>query len=274
MEPIIRKAKPEDKPFIEEIAKLTWEGEDYLARVFDSWVEDGNLYVLELEGKVIGTAKLTLLPDKVGWLEGLRVHPDYRGRGFGRIVHNFMIQKGRELAEKSIINALEFSTYFLNKESIAMAKKDGFKIVKRYYIMGKAVEEIKPSKPSDSTIASLEELEYEEYIPVGWKFVHKVPEALDWLKEKAIIKECGGTKFMMPKDSESAFVPFHLSKPYVKQLLPCMAQEALKANQKYLEIMVPEERKKLLEPLRELGFEVWDNCKEPNVLVFRKELKF
>jgi N-acetylglutamate synthase-like GNAT family acetyltransferase len=272
MKPVIREAKPEDRPFIEEIARLTWGGEDYLTRVFESWVKDGHFYVLELEGKVIGTAKITFLPDKVGWMEGLRVHPDYRGKGFGRMIQNFMLQKGEELAKEGLINALEFSTYFLNKESIAMAKKDGFKIVKRYYIMGKAVEEIKPSKPSDSTIISLEELEYEEYIPVGWKFVHKVPEALDWLRRKAIIKECGGTKFMMPKDSESAFVPFRLSKPYVEQLLPCMGHEASNANQKYIEIMVPEERKELLEPLREFGFEVWDNCKEPNVLVFRKPL--
>ena len=66
MEPIIRLVRKEDKPFIEEIARLTWEGEDYLARVFDSWVKDGNFYVLELEGKVVGTAKLTILPDKVG----------------------------------------------------------------------------------------------------------------------------------------------------------------------------------------------------------------
>jgi len=66
MEPIIRGAKPEDEPFIGEIARLTWEGEDYLARVFESWLKDGNFYVLKLEEKVIGTTKLTILPDKVG----------------------------------------------------------------------------------------------------------------------------------------------------------------------------------------------------------------
>ncbi len=271
MEPIIRPAKPEDKPFIEEIAKLTWEGEDYLGRVFENWLRDGNFYVLELEGKVVGTTKLTILPDKVGWLEGLRVHPNYQKHGFGRLLHNFMLKKGKELAEKGVINALEFSTYFLNKESIAMAKKEGFKVVKRYYIVGKPVKDVRPSKPSDSTINSLEELEYMEYIPVGWKFIHRVLEALEWLRKKAIVKECNETKFMIPKDSESAFVPFHLSKEYVSKILPCMVHEALSENQKYIETMVPEERKEVLESLRELGFEIWDNCKEPNVLVFRKE---
>ena len=75
MEPIIRLARKEDKPFIEEIARLTWEGEDYLARVFDSWVKDGNFYVLELEGKVVGTAKLAILPDKLVGLKVLEFTP-------------------------------------------------------------------------------------------------------------------------------------------------------------------------------------------------------
>ncbi len=72
MEPIIREVRPEDRSFIKEIAKLTWGGEDYLARVFDEWLGD-NFYALEVDGRVVGTAKLTLLPGRVGWLEGLRM---------------------------------------------------------------------------------------------------------------------------------------------------------------------------------------------------------
>jgi len=122
MKPIIREARPEDKPFIEEIARLTWGGEDYLARVFDEWLGD-NFYVLEVDGRVIGTAKLTLLPGRIGWLEGLRVHRDYRGRGYGRRLQDFMLELGSELAKKGKIEALEFATYFLNRESISMAEK-------------------------------------------------------------------------------------------------------------------------------------------------------
>ncbi|RLF80627.1 GNAT family N-acetyltransferase, partial [Thermococci archaeon] len=194
MEPIIRPAKPEDKPFIEEIAKLTWEGEDYLGRVFENWLRDGNFYVLELEGKVVGTTKLTILPDKVGWLEGLRVHPNYQKHGFGRLLHNFMLKKGKELAEKGVINALEFSTYFLNKESIAMAKKDGFKIVERFYDIQRALEEEK--EPKLSRINSLDELDYEGYIPYGWKFLHKCKESIEWLNQKAEVREFKGFKFL------------------------------------------------------------------------------
>lgn len=272
MNTIIREARAEDKPFIEEIAKLTWEGEDYLARVFESWIRDGNFYVLEFDGRVIGTAKLTLLPDKVGWLEGLRVHPDYRGRGFGRMLHNFMLQKGEELAKEGIINALEFSTYFLNKESIAMAKKDGFRIVERFYYIQREPENEESPKPSK--IDSLNELEYEGYIPYGWKFLHKCEESLRWLNKKAEIREYKGFKFLYVPihENEPAFTPFKLSIESIKTLLPAMSFEANKIGYNSIDIMLPEDRKDLIDPLKELGFKNWADFKEPDVLVFRMEL--
>ena len=186
MEPIIREARLEDKPFIEEIVRLTWNGEDYLARVFDEWLGD-NFYVLEVDGKVIGTAKLTLLPGKVGWLEGLRVHPDYRGRGYGRKLHDFMLELGERLAEEGKIEALEFSTYFLNKESIVMARKSRFKIVKRFYYIQRPL--VVGEEPEISKIASLDELDYQDYIPYGWKFLHRCEGSLEWLNRKAEIRE-------------------------------------------------------------------------------------
>ncbi|NJE08638.1 GNAT family N-acetyltransferase [Thermococcus sp. M39] len=272
MEPLIREAKPEDKPFIEEIARLTWEGEDYLARVFESWLKDGNFYVLELEGKVIGTAKLTILPDKVGWLEGLRIHLNYQKRGFGRALHNFMLQKGKELAEMGVIDALEFSTYFLNKESIAMAKKDGFKLVKRFYYIQKPLgEKIKPKR---TKIGSLDELDYKDYIPYGWKFLHKCKESLEWLNKKAEIREYSGLKFFYAPmhENEPTFTPFRLSAESIEALLPAMSFEAGKIGYDSIDIMLPEERRDLIEPLKKLGFKNWTDFKEPDVLVFRMKL--
>ncbi len=272
MNPIVREARAEDKPFIEEIAKLTWEGEDYLARVFETWLKDGNFYVLELEGKVVGTAKLTLLPNKVGWLEGLRVHPSYQKRGFGRVLHNFMLQKGKTLAEKGVIDALEFSTYFLNKESIAMAKKDGFKIVRRFYYIQRTLEDGEHPKPSK--IRSLEELDYKDYIPYGWKFLHRCEESLRWLNRKAEIREYKGFKFLYVPiyENEPTFTSFKLSTESIKTLLPAMSFEAKKIGYDSVDIMLPEDRDDLIEPLKELGFKNWTDFREPDVLVFRMEL--
>ncbi|WP_457742597.1 GNAT family N-acetyltransferase [Thermococcus sp.] len=272
MEPLIREARPEDKPFIEEIARLTWDGEDYLAKVFDDWLKDGGFYVLELEGKVISTAKMTLLPEKVGWLEGLRVHPDYRGRGYGRKLHSFMLELGERLAREGKIEALEFATYFLNRESIAMAKKDGFKIVERFYYVQRALGDGEKPKPSKSD--SLEELDYKGYIPYGWKFLHRCEESLRWLNRKAEIREYKGLKFLyVPMhENEPAFTPFKLSTESIKTLLPAMSFEARKIGYDSVDMMLPEDKSDLIEPLKELGFKNWTDFKEPDVLVFRKKL--
>jgi len=266
----IRLALKEDKPFIEEIARLTWEGEDYLARVFENWLEDGNFYILELDGKVIGTAKLTLLPDRVGWLEGLRVHPDYQKHGFGRLLHNFILERGNELAERGIIDALEFSTYFLNRETLRMAEKDGFRTVARFYYVQRplAVGEM----PARAGIEPSDELQY-RYIPYGWKFLHNCRESMEWLNKKAKIREYRGFKFLYPpmNENEPTFAPFQLSSEAIRSLLPAMSFEAKRIGYDSVDIMLPEEKRDLIPDLRALGFKNWALFTRPDVLVFRKE---
>ncbi|ASJ12991.1 GNAT family N-acetyltransferase [Thermococcus thioreducens] len=268
MKPIIREAKLEDKPFIEEIASLTWGGEDYLARVFDEWLGD-NFYVLEVDGKVIGTAKLTLLPGKVGWLEGLRVHPDYRGRGYGRKLHSFMLELGERLAREGEIEALEFSTYFLNRESIAMAKRDGFSITAKFFNLGASVETFEPER-AGRTELSMEDLAF-GIIPLGWKFVHRSGEALDWLREKGEVYEINGFKFLAPK-GEVTFTPLSTGLACLKAMLPGMAWVAREKGRGEFDIMIPSGMKPVLPGLKRLGLFLWDETEEPNVLVFRKKL--
>ncbi|ASJ00425.1 GNAT family N-acetyltransferase [Thermococcus gorgonarius] len=269
MNPIIREARPEDRPFIQEIARLTWGGEDYLARVFDDWVEDGNFYVLELEGKVIGTAKLTLLPGRVGWLEGLRVHPDYRGRGYGRMIQNFMIDLGRRLAEEGKIEALEFATYFLNRESIAMARKDGFSVMARFFNLGARVEDFQPEEPNPVELG-MNDLTL-GIIPLGWKFVHRSEEALEWLREKGEAYEVNDFKFLATRDG-ATFTPLSTGLGCIRAMLPAMAWVAREKGREEFDLMLPGGMKPVLPGLRRLGLFLWDETDEPNVLVFRKKL--
>ncbi|NJE04958.1 GNAT family N-acetyltransferase [Thermococcus sp. M36] len=269
MEPLIREAKPEDRPFIEEIARLTWGGDDYLARVFDEWVKDGNFYVLEIDGKVIGTAKMTLLPGKVGWLEGLRVHPDYRGRGYGRKLHSFMLELGERLAREGKIEALEFSTYFLNRESIAMAKKDGFSIIAKFFNLGASVETFEPEGPQPAEL-TMEDLPF-GIVPLGWKFVHRSEEALEWLREKGEVYEIDGFKFLAPK-GEVTFTPLSTGLACLRTMLPGMAWVAREKGRKEFDLMIPSGMKPVLPGLKRLGLFLWDETEEPNVLVFRKKL--
>ena len=183
-----------------------------------------------------------------------------------------LLSEGEELAEKGIITTLEFSTYFLNKESITMTKKDGFGIVERFYYVQKPLgEKIKPKR---TKIESLDELDYKDYIPYGWKFLHKCKESLEWLNKKAEIREYSGFKFSYAPmhENEPTFTPFKLSVESIETLLHAMSFEADKISYDSIDIMLPEDKQDLIEPLKELGFKNWTDFKEPDVLVFSKEL--
>ena len=85
MEPglIIRPARASDRRAMERICAHTWERGDYIPEVWDEWLADGrgSVIVGEVGKRVVALSRIVFqTPDQV-WLEGMRVDPDYRGRG-------------------------------------------------------------------------------------------------------------------------------------------------------------------------------------------------
>ncbi|WP_459995438.1 GNAT family N-acetyltransferase [Marinitoga arctica] len=126
---MIRKAKKSDKEDIIEISKYSWEN-DYIPVVFDEWIEDknSNFYVIEENKKVIGCGRMKELKTGIFWLEGLRVHKDYRNRGYGKKISEFFLK----LAEEKKYKRLMFSTYIDNVESRHVMESYGFKLFLKY----------------------------------------------------------------------------------------------------------------------------------------------
>ncbi len=90
---VCRPALPKDTPEVLALTRLIWEGEDYIPFVWADWLSDpaGLLFVAEYGGKVVGLGKLTRLGQGEWWLEGLRVHPQYEGQGFGSHIHDYAL---------------------------------------------------------------------------------------------------------------------------------------------------------------------------------------
>ena len=120
---ILRKAQIEDKKDITEISNATWEGHDYLKNIFEKWVNEKNsdFSVLEKDDRVIGTIKLTYLQDKEYWLEGLRIHPDYQGRGYAKYLTEEYLKKIKTFD----FNFVSMATFYTSK-SVDIVKKYGF----------------------------------------------------------------------------------------------------------------------------------------------------
>ncbi len=123
----LRDAVAADKEPILEFCHQTWDWGDYIEFVWDEWFNDprGGLRVGEVNGKPVGVNKLTMLTPQEGWMEGMRLHPDYRGRGYA---HQFMADMV-QLAEAKDAAVIRLATGSNNVPIQMVAKKLGLRKV-------------------------------------------------------------------------------------------------------------------------------------------------
>jgi GNAT superfamily N-acetyltransferase len=121
----VRKIRHSDKGEVLEISSKIWGGNDYLPHVFDEWFADpkSHLYGVEADDRIVAIGNMRLVDGgKIGWMEGLRVHPDYRKRGFANMLTYHFVDLGRKLN----VERLRYSTGGNNRASLKLARKAGF----------------------------------------------------------------------------------------------------------------------------------------------------
>ncbi|MFW6176693.1 MAG: GNAT family N-acetyltransferase, partial [Thermoplasmatota archaeon] len=117
-----------DKEEVLELSSHIWEGHDYIPDVFDDWVEAGGFYCGKLDGKIIAVDKFTEQGNGVIWLEGLRVHPDYQGKGYATKMVNGLM----DIVEEHDYSTLRFLTTAGKEPVKKMAGDHGFKVMQVY----------------------------------------------------------------------------------------------------------------------------------------------
>lgn len=120
-----RRVTPADRPAMLEICATVWEGDDYLPSVFDQWVTapGGQFTAVELEGRVVALARLARFARGEYWLEGIRVHADYRGRGIAAALHDYHLDLWRRSGEGG---AMRLATHSENQTMINLCARTGF----------------------------------------------------------------------------------------------------------------------------------------------------
>lgn len=138
----LRPARSEDREAVTALCAHIWEGEDYIPDVFDDWVGDetGSFMLLFADDTLVGLDKLTELSPDEWWLEGLRVHPDHRGQGLARYLHEAALS----LAERRGQGTLRFSTASKNRPVHALATNTGFRAVADFHV-ARAAATLRPA---------------------------------------------------------------------------------------------------------------------------------
>jgi len=122
---LIRRLTASDRNDVLEISKHTWDGHDYLMNVFDEWVNDPkcDFVGVAVGNRVVAVGNLHLIEaGRTGWLEGLRVHPEFRQRGYANEITAYLVAEGKRLG----VERLRYTTSDRNTESLKIAAKTGF----------------------------------------------------------------------------------------------------------------------------------------------------
>lgn len=120
----IRPLKKSDKEDVLEIANKTWHGHDYLPYFFDAWLKDKNSHTAAIEDnrQVISLANLRVIENgRTGWMEGLRVHPDHRGKGLASIITKHVV----EIAKEIKVERIRYTTATDNHQSLHIGEMVG-----------------------------------------------------------------------------------------------------------------------------------------------------
>jgi GNAT superfamily N-acetyltransferase len=121
----VKRVTESDREGVLEISRRIWDGYDYLPSVIDEWLKDPSSYIygVEVDERLVAIANLRLVDGgHTGWMEGLRVHPDYRGKGYAHVLTRELTEKAEELG----VEKLRYTTSTRNEASLKLAEKYGF----------------------------------------------------------------------------------------------------------------------------------------------------
>jgi RimJ/RimL family protein N-acetyltransferase len=178
------------------MVRTIWEGHDYLPRLWGEWVhEPGSLLRVGLLGEeIVATGRAVELTPGGWWLEGMRVHPEYQGRGYATRLHNHLV----DLAlQQPGIHSLGLTTEWDNEKIQHLARRSGMTLRAQYrYFRGDGLPEPVAGVTHDTAVTLADLLDWLRpsrwweltggHAMDGW-----VARPLDdvWLRE--IIKEGG-----------------------------------------------------------------------------------
>ena len=125
-----RAAKDSDRERFVWVESGAIKGLAYVDDVWDLFTKnnDGEFSASFLGDELGGIGKLTRLYNGYGWLEALRVHPDFQSKGLGKAIYDRYMEQMKEMN----LSAVGMYTGYTNVVSRGLAEKYGLSVQDRF----------------------------------------------------------------------------------------------------------------------------------------------
>jgi hypothetical protein len=160
---IIREAIKSDKTHVLKFCKNTFSWGDYIHDVWNSWLNEGNLFIVENHHQPVGLCHAFFINNEV-WIEGVRINSDFRRLGLA----SKLIRNVESLAKKNLSHFSLMLIDYKNNPSLSMAKTLDYQIFEiwHFYVLSPKVNKINKVKFANS----LNSIESTYYIQ-SWRWI-------------------------------------------------------------------------------------------------------
>ena len=157
----IRKPVASDKQPILDFCTNTFSWGDYIHEVYDSWINEGDLVLLEKNNEPVAMCHGVIYPEeKMLWIEGIRVRQDFRRNGFAELLVSHLEKNAYDLGISQANMLIESE----NIPSLNLAAKIGYQTKSQWNYFA-----VESKKNSSATI--FDSLVYDELNQVKLQFV-------------------------------------------------------------------------------------------------------
>jgi GNAT superfamily N-acetyltransferase len=186
MDYIPRLAKSSDKDHVLNFCEKTFSWGDYIHEVWDSWIDEGNLIVIDENQIPISITHAAFYPnEKMIWIEGIRVKENFRKNGIAQKMISYL----EEMAKSKNCEISRMLIASENKPSLSLAKKLGYIIISKwnyFSLESKSIDE-ETNITSDSCIDSITLDEKNSHFIESWRWIPLTNERLKKLNSETKI---------------------------------------------------------------------------------------
>ena len=280
-----RKLTHEDYEDIVDISKDIWDGGDYLPSVFHKWVDDKGIFLGGVDidnNKVVAVAKLSILFDGSGWLEGLRVHTNYRGQKLGKRITEETLKRATEALQNGFINKIAFATHINNIESKTMMEKLNFKLKETQTLAIKNISSLDSNISIEDFHIESWDITFEEFknhlyikrrnglLPLAFVFEEVTVELYESLKANNSFVKINGHYGLFKYKGEANFIAMEDTFEGINTFMDYYLLNYKESGAQEIFTPICPQDKVLIEKLKSYGYTSWSDWK-PDYLYYIRE---